>query len=254
MTFTEQLVIVRRNQFATFAMLAHAFAQEPKVRLVWDRRTGDRRQTGAASAGSDRRRADRRGDPASTWRGNDYLLLTVRDGKPAGSPSEAAEGAGAEHQQLVRDLGTDLDAAAGSDLSVLLSGGDAASRKFLAQWIHRRSDRSSQPLVVVDGAVFAELAAAAHGQYGAGASSLTGGTLFIEEIGEWTMRQQSDLVRFVERIAPLGTSDGQPPARLISATDHWLHDRVAAREFRLDLFYRLNAIHLVLPSERRAVS
>jgi transcriptional regulator of acetoin/glycerol metabolism len=252
MTFTEQLVIVRRNQFATFAMLAHAFAEEPKVRLVWDRRTGDRRQTGAAAADGERRRADRRGDPASTWRGNDYLLLTVRDRKPAGSPSETAEGAGAEHQQLVRDLGTDLDAAAGSDLSVLLSGGDAASRKFLAQWIHRRSDRSSQSLVVVDGAVFAELAAAAHGPQGA--SPLTGGTLFIEEIGEWTMRQQSDLVRFVERIAPQGTSDGQPPARLISATDHWLHDRVAAREFRLDLFYRLNAIHLVLPSERRAVS
>jgi DNA-binding NtrC family response regulator len=251
MTFTEQLVIVRRNQFATFAMLAQAFAAEPKVRLVWDRRTGDRRQTGAAGAGSDRRRADRRRDPSSTWRGNDYLLLTVRDRKSA---PETAEDAGAEHQQLVRDLGPDLDAAANSDLSVLLSGGDAVSRKFLAQWIHRRSDRGAQPLVVVDGTVFAELAAAPIGQGGAGASALTGGTLFIEEIGEWTMRQQSDLVRFVERIAPPGMSDGQLPARLISATDYWLHDRVAAREFRLDLFYRLNAIHLALPAARRAVS
>jgi DNA-binding NtrC family response regulator len=137
---------------------------------------------------------------------------------------------------------------------VLLSGGDAVSRTFLAQWIHRRSDRSAQPLVVVDSAVFAELAAAPHGQGDSGAGSLSGGTLFIEEIGEWTLGQQADLIRYVERIAPLGTSVGHPPARVISATDYWLHDRVAAREFRVDLFYRLNAIHLTLPSARQAVS
>jgi DNA-binding NtrC family response regulator len=235
-------------------MLAQAFAAEPNVRLVWDRRTGDRRATGAAPAGSDRRGADRRGDPAATWRNNDYLLLTLRDRSSAGSPLETPGNVGAEHQQLVRDLGSDLDAAAGSDLSVLLSGGDAVSRKFLAQWIHRRSDRSAQPLVVVNSALFAGLVAAPNGQAGSGASALAGGTLFIEEIAEWTLPQQSDLVRFVERIAPPGTADGKPPARLISATDSWLHDRVAAREFRLDLFYRLNVIHLVLPAARQAAS
>jgi transcriptional regulator of acetoin/glycerol metabolism len=257
MTHTEQLVIVRRNQFATFAMLAQAFADEPNVRLVWDRRTSDRRRTGAAPAGTDRRGNDRRGDPALTWGANEYLLLTLSDRRSAApSPSEGPVDAGvtAEHQQLVRDLGRDLDAAAGSDLSVLLSGGDTVSRKSLAQWIHRRSGRAEQPLVVVDSAAFGELLAAPGGQDGSRASALTGGTLFIEEIGQWTWRQQSDLARFLERIAKPQTPNGQPSARLISGTDCWLLDRVAAREFRPDLFYRLNAIHLVLPAGRRARS
>src|SRR3954464_2993165 len=141
MANTQQLVIVRRNQFSTFAMLAQAFANEPSVRLVWDPRTGDRRRSAHAPAGSDRRSGDRRGDQTTTWGSNEYLLLTLNDRKPA-DPSalepEIEANATKEYQKLVGELGNDLEAAAGSDLSVLLSGGDPVSRKCLAQRIHGR--------------------------------------------------------------------------------------------------------------------
>ena len=254
MANTQQLVIVRRNQFATFAMLAQAFANEPNVRLVWDRRTRDRRRSEGAPAAGDRRSADRRGDQSVTWGANEYLLLTLNESKPAalsGSEPEFEASVTKEYEQLVRDLGNDLEAAAGSDLSVLLSGGDTVSRKALAQRIHGRSRRRTQPLVAVDGAAFAEMLAAPGEAHSGHINALNGGTLFIEEIGQWTWRQQSDLARFLERIAMSRIPNGGPAARLISGTDYWLLDRVAAHEFRADLFYRLNTIHVVLPTGRR---
>ena len=257
MANTQQLVIVRRNQFSTFAMLAQAFANEPNVRLVWDRRTRDRRRSADAPGGGDRRSGDRRGDQTVTWGSNEYLLLTLNEPKPAapsGSDPDVESGVSKEYQQLVRDLGNDLEAAAGSDLSVLLSGGDADSRKSLAQRIHSRSRRRAQPLVVVDGAAFAEMLAAPREEDSEQTQALKAGTLFIEEIGQWTWRQQSHLARFLERIARPHLPNDQPAARLISGTDYWLLDRVAAHEFRADLFYRLNTIHVVLPSPRSARS
>jgi hypothetical protein len=74
-----QLVIVRRNQFPKFALLAQAFADEPGVRLIWDRRLREQRRERASSNRADRRRRDRRCDPSKTWGLNDYLLLGVAE-------------------------------------------------------------------------------------------------------------------------------------------------------------------------------
>jgi hypothetical protein len=73
------LVIVRRNQFAKFALLAQAFADEPHVRLIWDRRLREQRRERASSNRADRRRQDRRSDPSKTWGLDDYLLLGVAE-------------------------------------------------------------------------------------------------------------------------------------------------------------------------------
>lgn len=259
MAHTAQLVIVRRNQFSTFALLARAFSDEPNVRLVWDRRNGERRRAGAKSAEANRRGGDRRGDPSVTWGANEYLLLTLPDATPSdSSPSKAGvwrdAQAEAAHSQLIRDMGPDLDAAVSSDLSVLISGGDAVDRKSLAHWIHGRGDRSQRPLVIVDSAAFAELLAATVGRDPSDASALTGGTLLIEEIAQWSWQQQSELVRFLERISQPQAPNGKSGTRLISGTDCQLLDRVASREFHPDLFYRLNAIHLVLPTGGRSRS
>ena len=259
MALTQQLVIVRRNQFATFASLAQAFSDEPNVRLIWDRRGGDRRLAAAQPADADRRSGDRRDDPSLAWGGNEYLLLTLADRtSPDSSPSKAVVSGEAqaahEHSQLIRDMGPDLDAAVSSDLAVLISGGDAVSRKSLAHWIHRRSDRSTRPMVVVDSAAFTELLAATVGRDPARASARSGGTLLIEEIAQCSWQQQSELVRFLDGISQPQAANGKPETRLISGTDGWLLDRVASREFRPDLFYRLNAIHLVLPAGARTRS
>src|SRR5258705_13301651 len=85
----QRLVIVRRNEFATFARLAQTFANEPNVRLVWDRRIRDRRQSSESPAG-ERRHRDRRENPTTTWGPHDYLLLTLAQPKPA-APRDAGD-------------------------------------------------------------------------------------------------------------------------------------------------------------------
>ena len=73
----QPLVIVRRDKFATFGLLAQVFASEPNVRLVWDRRIRERRQNDASSDPTDRRRLDRRRAASTTWGSNDYVLVNV---------------------------------------------------------------------------------------------------------------------------------------------------------------------------------
>jgi hypothetical protein len=75
----DTLVIVRRHQFAKFALLAQAFAAEAHVRLIWDRRLREQRCERASSRRADRRRRDRRCDPSKTWGLNDYLLLGMTE-------------------------------------------------------------------------------------------------------------------------------------------------------------------------------
>lgn len=257
MTHTERLVIVRRNEFGTFAAMAEAFADEPNVRLIWDRRVRERRWETEPSTPEDRRRGDRRRDPAMTWGNHSYLLLSIADSVEArppepidtGARADAYEGAGARTSEEVR---LDIEAAARSDLAVLISGGDAVSRRSLAHRIHRRSDRAGQPLLVVDREAFfdvfvveGDLSCATR------ADAVNAGTLLIEEVADLTWDQQSDLALFLEQPAvPAGERHhvAARRARIISGTSHWLLDRVASKQFRADLFYRLNAIHLVMLS------
>jgi DNA-binding NtrC family response regulator len=80
-------------------------------------------------------------------------------------------------------------------------------------------------------------------------ADLISGTLLIEEIGDWSLSEQTALMQFLEMSRKRGaTATDARPVRLISGTDYWLLDLVAAKQFRGDLFYRLNVIHLVLPS------
>ncbi len=92
---TRRLVIVKRHQFATFSALARAFAGEPDVRLVWDRRWGDRRADRPAATAGERRRSERRRQD-STWVGSAYMVVTMR-------PSTAAEDGGGADTLAERD-------------------------------------------------------------------------------------------------------------------------------------------------------
>lgn len=74
-------MIVQRSKFATFELLARAFADDPAVRVIWDRRVRDRREA-ASSVPEDRRRRDRRGNPRSSWDHPAYLVVSVRDDDP----------------------------------------------------------------------------------------------------------------------------------------------------------------------------
>jgi DNA-binding NtrC family response regulator len=262
MTATQQLVIVRRNQFATFALLAHAFAEEPGVRLIWDRRVRDRRRAILTSDPEERRQHDRRSDPAKAWDRHDYLLLGVPRKDDARITQSKVIPARARIDDVSAGSGEierDIESAARSDLPVLLSGADAVSRKSLAHRIHRRSSSGDRPLIVVEGEAFAEIFSALNMGSLPGVAVVSdsrdvprwgrGGTLLIEEVADLSREQQSDLLLFLDRRAVQRVdvrADGPFAARIICGTGQRLFERVTAKEFGADLFYRLNTIHLTL--------
>jgi transcriptional regulator of acetoin/glycerol metabolism len=246
----QRLVIVRRNEFATFARLAQTFANEPNVRLVWDRRIRDRRQSSVPAAG-ERRRRDRRANATTTWGPDDYLLLTIAQPEETPAPGDARDTTTEQRAAITEELRRDMDAAAASDLSVLISGGEPVARKTLAHRIHRQSCNADGRFVIVEPDTFADMFARCADVGPSAARPLPPGTLLIEEVAAWDLAQQTQLMRFLEWMNLRGgagaNARGTRATRLISGTSHWLMDRVASKQFREDLFYRLNVIHLVLP-------
>jgi transcriptional regulator with PAS, ATPase and Fis domain len=81
-----------------------------------------------------------------------------------------------------------------------------------------------------------------------------GGTMFLDEIGEMTLRMQGLLLRFMEtgELQKVGADSGSRAmnVRVIAATNRNLRDMIAQGTFREDLFYRLNVIHLEVPPLR----
>ena len=80
------------------------------------------------------------------------------------------------------------------------------------------------------------------------------GTVFLDEVGEMTLRMQGLLLRFLEtgELQKVG-ADGSGRivnVRVIAATNRDLRDMIAGKTFREDLFYRLNVIHIVVPPLR----
>ena len=80
------------------------------------------------------------------------------------------------------------------------------------------------------------------------------GTVFLDEIGEMTLRMQGLLLRFLEtgELQKVGADGGarHVNVRVIAATNRNLRDMIAQGTFREDLFYRLNVIHIVVPPLR----
>jgi transcriptional regulator of acetoin/glycerol metabolism len=256
LTKIQPLVIVRRDKFATFGLLAQVFASEPNVRLVWDRRVRERRHDSVSADPADRRRRDRRRVPATTWGSNDYLLVNITGSiTPDTVPATAAAPAAHADQRALdfEDIRRDIQAAVQSDLTVLISGGDVMSRKAVAQRIHRHSDRNARPLLVINQHAFNEGSVPeTDSPQAAPAEWTNAGTVLIEEVADLSWDQQSQLVRILEWPVVQGWDRRANPsrdARIITGTRYELLDLVASRQFRADLFYRLNVIHIVLPSD-----
>ena len=155
---------------------------------------------------------------------------------------------------------------ADSEASVLLLGESGTGKELLAETVHALSARSSGPLVRVNCAaipetlVEAELFGVEKGAYtGADRSRpgylalAQGGTLFLDEIGELSLCVQAKLLRALgERTATrLGGAQPYPlDFRLVCATNRDLDAMVASREFREDLYYRINVVALTVPPLR----
>ena len=159
-----------------------------------------------------------------------------------------------------------IDRAAPSDVTVLIEGESGTGKESVARAIHANGPRRSAPFVAVNCAALPdtlienELFGHARGAFtGADTDApgrftqAHGGTLLLDEIGEMALTAQSKLLRVMESgvVDPLGGRGGhQVDVRVIAATHRRLRDAVADREFREDLFYRLNVVRLRIPPLR----
>lgn len=161
----------------------------------------------------------------------------------------------------------DIQSAARTHAKVLVLGETGVGKELVAQLIHARSARRLQPFVAVNCSGIPETLLESE-LFGHVRGSFTGayrdkpglarqadsGTLFLDELGEMSLRMQAVLLRFVEtgEIQPIGADRiiARTDVRLIAATNRNLKALVAAQLFREDLFYRLNVIQICVPPLR----
>ncbi|HEX6187541.1 MAG TPA: sigma-54 dependent transcriptional regulator [Pyrinomonadaceae bacterium] len=155
---------------------------------------------------------------------------------------------------------------AATNLPVLLTGESGTGKELIAAAIHRRSGRADKPFVAVNcGAIPAELIESE--LFGHTKGSFTGadrdrrglweeangGTVFLDEITETTPAFQVKLLRVIQEreIRRVGSNQTlEVDVRIVAASNRNVEEEVAAGRFRNDLFYRLNAVSLVLPPLR----
>lgn len=156
-----------------------------------------------------------------------------------------------------------------TNMSVLINGASGTGKEYVAHRIHQLSRRAGQPFVAIDcGAVPKELAASEFFGHVKGAFtgalsdktgafvSATGGTIFLDEIGNLSYEVQVQLLRALQehKVRPVGADREVPvDVRLISATNEDLGQAIARGTFREDLYHRLNefTLHIPLLKERR---
>jgi transcriptional regulator with PAS, ATPase and Fis domain len=166
-----------------------------------------------------------------------------------------------------RHLEIEISDAARSDAKVLLTGESGVGKEVVAKLIHQQSRRRHVKLValncaaVPDSLLESELFGHVRGSFTGAYRDKPGllelanhGTIFLDEIGETSLRMQALMLRFLENgeVWRIGADRLQTTTdvRVIAATNRDLADRIAQREFRADLYYRLNVLHIKIPPLR----
>jgi two-component system nitrogen regulation response regulator GlnG len=158
---------------------------------------------------------------------------------------------------------------AGSDATALITGESGTGKELVARAIYQNSQRNDNLYLPINCAAIpenlleSELFGHEKGSFTGASSQRIGkfeqcdkGTLFLDEIGDMTLATQAKILRVlqngtIERVG--GNNPITVDVRIIAATNKRLEEAVAAREFREDLFYRLNVVRVSLPvlRERR---
>ncbi|HTY94115.1 MAG TPA: sigma 54-interacting transcriptional regulator [Steroidobacteraceae bacterium] len=156
---------------------------------------------------------------------------------------------------------------AGTDARVLITGESGTGKELLARAIHRASPRRAKAFVAVNcGAIAPELleaelfghekgavAGSAEAQEGLFRAA-DGGTLMLDEIGDMPMPLQVKLLRVLQEnvVRPVGSTTAVPVnVRVISSTHRDLQALMQSGQFREDLYYRLNVVHIEMPPLNR---
>lgn len=151
-----------------------------------------------------------------------------------------------------------------SDVSVLINGQSGTGKEILAQAIHAASPRAGNAFIAINCGALpeqlleSELFGHAKGAFTGAISAreglfqaAEGGTLFLDEIGDMPQALQVKLLRVLQerKVRPLGSNrDLDINVRILSATHRDLPKAMEKKEFREDLYYRLNVVSLRLPA------
>ncbi|MCO7121857.1 sigma 54-interacting transcriptional regulator [Ihubacter massiliensis] len=167
----------------------------------------------------------------------------------------------------MEDTITMADRVAKKDITVLIQGESGTGKEVIANYIHQSSDRRSKPFIKVNCDAIpetlfeSELFGYEKGAFtGASEKGKPGlfelaneGTLFLDEIGIMPLSLQGKILRVLQNreIIRVGGKDYIPiNVRIIAATNVNLKNAVKAGDFRLDLYYRLNVVPIVIPPLR----
>ncbi len=170
----------------------------------------------------------------------------------------------------IREVLSLLESLAQVETTVLILGESGTGKELAAQALHFLSPRKNGPFVKVncaalpDDLLASELFGHVKGAFTGAISDrigrfqqASGGTIFLDEIGDISARMQLSLLRVLQEKEFERVGESQPlkaDLRIIAATNRDLREKVKAGEFREDLFYRLNVIPVRMPSlrERKA--
>ncbi len=165
----------------------------------------------------------------------------------------------------IRGVRARMERVAATDFSVLIEGESGVGKELVAHQIHELSPRREGPFVAVNCAAIVETlleaelfgieertATGVRGRMGK-FEHAHGGTLFLDEVADLSAAAQAKLLRAiqemsVERVGGIGGR--RVDTRIIAATNQGLSDLVARGRFRVDLYYRLHAVEIVVPPLR----
>ena len=159
-----------------------------------------------------------------------------------------------------------IETVAPTDATVLITGESGTGKELVARAIHHASPRKFHPLVVIHcGALTETLLESELFGHEKGAFTgaqyrkkgkfeiAEGGTVFLDEIGDISLKTQTDLLRVLQEREIVRVGSNQPikvDFRCVAATNKNLEQLIEEGKFRPDLFYRLNVFHIELPPLR----
>ncbi|MGM9750651.1 MAG: sigma-54-dependent transcriptional regulator [Candidatus Cryptobacteroides sp.] len=156
-----------------------------------------------------------------------------------------------------------IEKVAPTDARVLITGPNGSGKELVARSLHQQSLRSSMPYIEVNcAAIPSELIeselfghekgsfTSAIKQHKGKFEQADGGTLLLDEVGDMSLPAQAKVLRVLQekKLSRVGSDkDFEVNVRVIAATNKNLQEEIAKGNFREDLYYRLNAIHIKVP-------
>jgi DNA-binding NtrC family response regulator len=208
---------------------------------------------------------------------NDKLLTTIQEaiskkgnGPKLSSPTEQTPVIGSEllgESEVMQDIFFKIKKVAPTDANILILGENGTGKELIAKAIHQHSLRADKPFVKVDvGALTESLFETELFGHKKGAftdaredragrfEAANGGTIFLDEIGNISLHQQSKLLSVLQNRQVIRVGANEPVdinVRLLCATNVSLAEMANEARFRKDLIYRINTVEITVPPLRK---